>query len=94
MHALDEASPLAGLDATSMAATGIRFFLMLQAEDATLSTTVRDLRAYEPSQIRFGMRYADAISISDDGHPVLDLDRLGLLEPDIATTVDRVPPAA
>ncbi len=82
MHVIDEESPLVGLDHHAMKAAGLRFFLMIKAEDATLATTVRDLRAYEAAHVIFGMRFADALSISDDGLPVLDLGRLGSLEPD------------
>ena len=84
MHVIDEASPLAGMDTAAMARSGLRFFLMIRAEDATLGTTVRDLHAYEPTQIHSAMRYVEALSISTDGHPVLDLDRLSLIEPDTA----------
>ena len=82
MHVIDEASPLAGLDQPAMAAAGLQFFLTMRAEDTTLSATVRDLHAFSPAQLHIGMHYADAISISDDGHPIVDLDRLGVLEPD------------
>ena len=84
MHVIDEASPLAGLDSPAMVAAGLRLFLTMRAEDATLSTTVRDLRAYDAVDIKPGRRYANALSISDDGLPVLDLDRLSSLEPDSA----------
>ena len=79
MHVIDEASPLAGMDTAAMEGLDLRFFLMIRAEDSTLATTVRDLRTYEAGQVRFGMRYADALSYND-GAPVLDLDRLGLIE--------------
>ena len=50
-----------------MIASGLRLFVMLRAEDATLSATVRDLRAFDSSQIRIGMQYDDALYISGDG---------------------------
>lgn len=40
---------------------------------------MRDLRAYAPDEVFFGMRYADALTISEDGHPVLDLRLSGVL---------------
>ena len=82
MHVIDEASPLWGLDRAAMTAAGMRLFLMIRAEDTTLATTVRDLRAYTPDEVHFGMRYADALSMSEDGHPVLDLRLLGVVEGD------------
>ena len=84
MHVIDQASPLAGMDVAAMASAGLRFFLMIRAEDATLAMTVRDLHAYEPADLHLGMRYAQAQSISADGYPVLDLDRLSLIERDTA----------
>ena len=84
MHVIDQTSPLAGTDVAAMIRAGLRFFLMIRAEDATLATTVRDLHAYGPEEIHVGMRYAQAESISADGHPMLDLDRLSLIERDTA----------
>ena len=82
MHVIEEASLLYGLDQAGMIALGLRLFVMLRAEDATLSATVRDLRAFDPSQIRIGMQYDDALYVSGDGYPVLELDRLGALKPE------------
>lgn len=50
--------------------------------DPLLSTTVHDLCNYSATEIRFGMRYADAVTSEKDGTPVLDLTRIGALEPD------------
>jgi hypothetical protein len=44
---------------------------------------VHDIRYYEPGDIRFGMRYADAVSTAQDGTLVADLTRIGALEPDV-----------
>ena len=43
-----------------------------------------DLRNYSAGEMRFGMRYADALTTARDGTPVLDLTRIGALEPDVA----------
>jgi hypothetical protein len=59
-------------------------FLVLEARDPTLATMVHDLRAYAPEEIRFGMRYADAITIAKDGIPVADLTKISALEPDVS----------
>lgn len=81
MHVIDEASPLHGLDEAGLKGSELVFFLMLRAEDATLAATVRDLRAYRPTDFRLGARYVDALSVGADGRPVLDLDRVGAIEP-------------
>jgi inward rectifier potassium channel len=90
MHVLDEKSPLHGYDAARAAAVDARLFLTLEARDPTLSAIVHDLRNYAPEDIRFGMRYADAVTLAEDGTPIADLTRVGVLEPDDA--VGRVEP--
>lgn len=82
MHAIDATSPLASVPIDELGRSGIRFFLMMRAEDATLGTTIHDLRTFEALQIRVGARYASVLTVAEDGHLVLDLDRLGLIEPE------------
>ena len=89
MHVLDERSPLHGYDAARVIATRAHLFVTLEARDPTLATMVQDIRNYGPEDIRFGMRYADAIFIAEDGTPVADLTRIGALEPDVG---DRLEP--
>ncbi len=83
MHVLDERSPLHSYDAARAIETDARVFVTLEARDPTLATVVHDVRYYAPEDIRFGMRYADAVSIAPDGTPVEDLTRIGALEPDV-----------
>ena len=82
MHVLDERSPLYGFDAARTIAQQARVFLTLEARDPTLATSVHDIRTYAPDDIRFGMRYVDAVSTADDGALVADLTKVGALEPD------------
>ena len=82
MHVLDERSPLHGYDATRAIEANAQVFVTIEARDPMLSTTVHDLRNYSAKDIRFGMRYSDALSTAKDGTPVLDLARIGALEPD------------
>jgi inward rectifier potassium channel len=83
MHVLDERSPLYGYDAARADAADLRLFVTLEARDPALSATVQQIRNYSPADLRFGMRYADAISETADGMPALDLAKIGALEPDI-----------
>jgi inward rectifier potassium channel len=83
MHVLDERSALHGYDATRAIEADAQVFVTIEARDPMLSTTVHDLRNYSASEIRFGMRYADAVTTAKDGTPVLDLTRIGELEPDV-----------
>jgi inward rectifier potassium channel len=83
MHVLDERSPLHGYDSARAIEADARVFVTLEARDPTLATTVHDIRFYEAEDIRFGMRYADAVTTAKDGTPVADLARIGALEPDV-----------
>jgi len=83
MHVLDEHSPLHGYDRQRATAADARIFVTLEARDPTLATTVQDLRNYAPDDLRFGMRYADALTTAADGALCLDLARIGALERDI-----------
>lgn len=83
MHVLDERSPLHGYDAARVIEADVQLFLMVEARDPTLATRVHDMRIYAPEDIRFGMRYVDALTTADDGTRVMDLNRIGALEPDV-----------
>jgi inward rectifier potassium channel len=83
MHVLDERSPLHGYDMARAIEADARVFVTLEARDPTLATSVHEIRTYAPADIRFGMRYTDALTIAEDGTPVMDLTRIGELEPDI-----------
>lgn len=83
MHVLDERSPLHGYDATRAIEANAQVFVTIEARDPMLSTTVHDPRNYSAREIRFGVRYSDALTTAKDGTPVLDLTRIGALEPDV-----------
>jgi hypothetical protein len=80
---LDERSPLHGFDMLWAIKADVQVFAMIQARDPTLATMVHDIRNYAAEDIRFGMRYRDAVTTSEDGTPVLDLTKIGALEPDV-----------
>ena len=83
MHVLDEQSPLHGYDSARMIAARVRLFVTLEARDPTLAAVVHDIRNYAAEDIRFGMRYVDALTMAEDGTPVTDLTKIGALEPDL-----------
>jgi inward rectifier potassium channel len=83
MHVLDEQSPLHGYDRARMIAARTQVFVTLEARDPTLAALVHDIRTYAAEDIRFGMRYVDAVTMAEDGTPVADLTRIGALEPDL-----------
>ena len=83
MHVLDERSPIHGYDRVRAIGADARVFVTLEARDPTLATLVHDIRSYAPEDIRFGMRYAEVITMAEGGTPVADLARIGELEPDV-----------
>jgi inward rectifier potassium channel len=83
MHVLDERSPLHGYDAAQAIGANAQVFVTIEARDPTLAATVHDLRNYSARELRFGMRYSEALTTAKDGTPVLDLTRIGALEPDV-----------
>ncbi len=82
MHEIDEHSPLHGLDAAAFVADDVRMFVSLEARDPDLATVVHDLHDYDPSEIVFGMRYADVITIDENKRPTADMTRVSELEAD------------
>lgn len=83
MHVLSEQSPLFGYDESRVVEADLRMFLTLEARDPTLATVVHGVHTYEPKDIRFGMRYMDAVTIAEGGRPVADLSKINALEPDL-----------
>jgi inward rectifier potassium channel len=83
MHVMDERSPLHGYDAARVVAARAQVFVTLEARDPTLATSVHEVRNYAAEDIRFGMRYVDAVTIEEDGTPVADLTKIGEMEPDV-----------
>ena len=83
MHVLDERSPLNGYDAARAVKANAQVFVAIEARDPTLATTVHDIRNYPAEDIRFGMRYTEAVTTARDGTPVMDLATFGALEPDV-----------
>jgi inward rectifier potassium channel len=92
MHEIDQKSPLHGLDAERLAGMDFRLFVAVKAHDYVLGADVFDAKTYVAADIAFGMRYADAVSIDEQGRTVADLGRISLIEPDTGTTFVDVAP--
>ena len=82
MHEIDTQSPLHGMDAAALAALDFRLYIALKAHDYVLGADVFDAKTYFAGDIVFGMRYADAVSIDENGRTIADLSRLSLMEPE------------
>jgi inward rectifier potassium channel len=83
MHVLNERSPLYECDAAWIRENDVRLVLTVQARDPVLATQVHESYSYGPEAIVVGMRYAEAVSIDANGHPIADLTRISLLEPEV-----------
>jgi inward rectifier potassium channel len=82
IHVIDEASPLLGHDAKTLAASEARIFVTVEGRDQALSAQVHDMKDYPAGRIRFGMHFANAVGRDETGSLIADLSRIALLEPD------------
>ncbi len=80
MHVIDETSPLFGLGAADLARSQARFFVTVDARDSGLGAQIQDIGAFKYDQLVFGRRYAEAVSVDEQGRTVADLERLSLIE--------------
>jgi inward rectifier potassium channel len=74
-HVLDEKSPLYGLNSDDLAASKISLAVVVSGYDVVAAQTVHAQKIYENSEIRFGHRYVDILSTSDDGRLRVDYGR-------------------
>ena len=82
MHVIDEASPFHGYHAGHTDLTALRLFLNLRAHDPAIGQMVADARSYSGPDIRFGMRYVDAVLRDENDRVIADYSRLGTLVAD------------
>jgi inward rectifier potassium channel len=66
-HVLDEASPLYGLGAESLAASSTSLMVVVSGYDVVSAQSVHGRKSYDHSEIRFGHRYADILDNSEEG---------------------------
>jgi inward rectifier potassium channel len=74
-HVLAEDSPLYGLTAEDLEASGASLMVVVSGYDAVAAQIVYARQSYDHSDILFGKRYADIIAITDDGRIRLDYGR-------------------
>jgi inward rectifier potassium channel len=85
LHVIDKASPLHELDAEALVAAGARIIVTVEARDQTLSALVQDVKSYPADTIRFGMHFAEAVTLDGAGSATADLSRISLLDPDVVS---------
>jgi inward rectifier potassium channel len=82
VHVIDETSALYGHTAETLEAAAARIFVTIEARDQALAAQVQDMQDYALEHIRFGMHFADAVVMDEQGHSTADLSRISLMEPD------------
>ncbi len=91
MHEIDEASPLRGYHALHDEIEELRVFVTVKAHDPAIGQPVADFHTYLGSDIRFGMRYVDAVYRDKDGKVVADYSRLSEIVADLTQESGREP---
>jgi len=91
MHRIDETSPLYGHTAHSLLDGDVRLFVSVEAQDSAINAMVHDIRAYVARDVRFGMKYSDAVVVDADGRTLADLTRISLIEPDGTEMAGEMP---
>jgi inward rectifier potassium channel len=71
-HAIDEQSPLYGLSADDIAASGAALVVVVTGYDVVAAQTIHGRKSYDHSDIRFGQHYADIIVTAEDGRVRID----------------------
>lgn len=81
MHELDEASALYEIFANGDFGRleQLRFYFTVTARDPAIGQEVSDVHQFNGSDIRIGMRYAEAVRVADDGRVVADYGLLSAL---------------
>jgi inward rectifier potassium channel len=80
-HAIDATSPLHGLSTEQMIEMDAQFTVSITGTDATLAAPVHAVRAYEPTDLLWGFRFADVITVDERGRTRVELARLHEVHP-------------
>lgn len=84
MHAIDERSPLHGIDAAQLAATRSRILVSVTGHDETVAASVYAGNSYEAGDVAFASRFVDILSMTPEGERMVDLTRFHDIEPMVA----------
>ena len=74
-HVIDENSPLCGLNPEDLEASNISFVVVVSGYDVVAAQTVHARKLYDHPDIRFGHRYVDVLTVSEDGKVRIDYGR-------------------
>src|SRR6266545_653044 len=81
IHPIDEASPLRGEDARSLAAKEAVLVVSFSGFDENLATTVHARHAYRMDQVLWNRRFADVLVRGPRGERIIDYRRFHDVEP-------------
>ena len=84
MHVIDETSPFHGWDADHADIDDLRLFVSVRGHDPAIGQTVADSHRFNGADIRFGMRYVDAVSRDEAGRVIADYSRLSMIVADMS----------
>ena len=88
LHLIDESSPLYGKTPEDLASGDAFFVLSVTGQDETSAQAVQARETYQTTELHWDHRYADVLTVLEDGTTILDYDRFHVIEP-IATAVDE-----
>ena len=75
-HVIDENSPLYGLHPEDLEAANVSFVVVVSGYDVVAAQTVHARKLYDHPDIRFGHRYVDVLTVSEDGKVRIDYGRV------------------
>ena len=82
MHVIDNDSPLHGLDADALHASDMRLFVTISARDEITGQEVSDFRMFYGGDVKFGVRYVDAIRTVGGDQTIADYAQISAVEAD------------
>jgi inward rectifier potassium channel len=94
-HPIDEHSPLFGMDAATLAASGINFAVIIVGFDETSGQTLHARDVFSAQDVRLGHEYVDIIWVDDQGLRHIDYAKIDATRPAVPSpgTEERTPSA-
>ena len=81
LHSIDESSPIFGRTPEDLTASDAFFILSISGHDETSAQTVQSRETYSMSDILWDHKFADVLTIREDGSSVLNYERFHDVEP-------------
>jgi len=76
VHPIDEESPLYGISKEELLERGAEFIILLKAFDESFSQTIYSRHSYIANELVWGQKFANMVSLSENGMRVLHIDKL------------------